>query len=421
MKMVFYLRRSRLKRGKCPVVFYVTANGIKSKERSTGQYIRPQEWDAGEVSRAVRGKLDEIETRLREVFLRLKREGNSRPTGPDVLAAVEDEASPVPALIDVAADYVKAQQATGRKRRRKPNEPTRTGQAKATGKAHSSRLNILTHYVDGVLKGRRSVLITGVNNQFAERYERYLRTQHVLRAGRRKGEVGLISTSVEKHIQFLEQVLDYAVRKDLLKHNPLTVYRVDTSDVARDLTRLDDAELAHLRDFRFVSAYLQRAVDVFLLMCEVGLSHCDQRGAGADNHLTADDLPPYLAERLRGTDLEEWLQGQRQKTGVTFAVPLTPFARKLIDKYGGVEHLPKLENSPLNRALREAFQIAGIPKHATTKLARKTFLHRWRNAPGVAKKTVTKMAGHSTEAMLDWYADTTLEGVAFDLLNARSA
>lgn len=419
----YFPRMSRLnQQGKAPLMFYVkTSTGGKSLPRATGLSVDPDLWRKGKkgqvpVPREERRYLDNLEDRANEISRELQQKGVAQPTGRQIMAALIAEVGEPVRLLEFADEFIEFQAQHGRTRRRIPGEPLRRTQTRSTGRANSTRQSVLRGYVKKY--PHQNVTLAEVNNGWLERYERYLRHEHVITTGGRKGEVGLISTSVAKQIQFVRLVMNHAVRMDHLAHNPTKAYRVNTNDIDRNLDHLTEGELASIRAYQFAAKPLRDAANLFLLYCEWGINFVDFQRLTNANVIATDTLPAAVQDGLLAKNITTWLVGYRQKTGIRFVVPMSPLSQAIVAQYGSIERLPRMENSTLGRFVTEVFALVGINKKGGTLLARKTFAYRWRNAPGVAKKTTSLMMGHVTEHMLDYYADTHLEGVAADLASS---
>ena len=92
---------------------------------------------------------------------------------------------------------------------------------------------------------------------------------------------------------------------------------------------------------------------------------------------------------------------QRQKTGAGFSMPLLPSAARLLAKYGAAG-LPRYENAPLNRSLKEIGSLLGWEMNITHHAARRTFGMFLLNED-VPLATVSAVLGHRNERTTSRY------------------
>ncbi|WP_460995152.1 tyrosine-type recombinase/integrase [Spirosoma harenae] len=97
-------------------------------------------------------------------------------------------------------------------------------------------------------------------------------------------------------------------------------------------------------------------------------------------------------------------------------MPLSPKALAIIEKYGGVEHLPKISNSGFNDWLKQIQHMAGIEVHLSVKVARKTFTDVMLNELGISEESVAAMLGHNTTRHVRYYGKASERRVAKEVI-----
>ncbi len=215
-------------------------------------------------------------------------------------------------------------------------------------------------------------------------------------------------TYIVRHTQVLKNVMKLAIRREWLRYDPLAGFelkkreRVNTDHLTRaQITRIETMDW---------QGNLQRVADLFLFSCYTGLHYEDAQT------LTPDDIKPGLNGRL-------WLYKVRGKyTDSEFfdvnaiqTVPLHQRALALIEKYQGVDKLPKISNSKYNKALKHIAFQADVSVTLTVKIARKTFTDILLNEVGISADAVAVMLGHSSSRHVKHYARADERRVAKEM------
>ena len=164
---------------------------------------------------------------------------------------------------------------------------------------------------------------------------------------------------------------------------------------------------------KLVALQLQRQVlrdvrDVFLLQCYTGLSYSDIKQL-SKTHISA------------GENGALWIRMQRQKTSVSFGVPLLPAALLILDKYlpnadPDKPLMPVISNQKMNDNLKLLQELAGISKNLTTHLARHSFATTITLNNGVPISTVSRMLGHTKLSTTQIYAKVLEKTIGADML-----
>jgi len=178
----------------------------------------------------------------------------------------------------------------------------------------------------------------------------------------------------------------------------MATYTVEYTPVNK--VALNMAEIDRLAGLSLQRDVLKSVRDVFLMQCYTGLAYADIRQL-SKSHISIGD---------NGT---QWIRMKRQKTSVSFAVPLLPAALAILDKYmpnsdPETPLLPVITNQKMNENLKLLQELAGISKNLTTHLARHSFATLTLNY-GVPISSVSRMLGHTKLSTTQIYAKV-LEG-----------
>jgi len=138
------------------------------------------------------------------------------------------------------------------------------------------------------------------------------------------------------------------------------------------------------------SPKVQQAVDSFLFMCYQGLHISDYR------KLKPTDTVVFNSMKS--------IRMPRTKNGQPIFVPIHNETMKIIEKYGGVENLPRISGQKNNDFLALAAISIGYDRPLTNKRARKKFTDRCLNDYGFSLETVAAMLGHKTTKWVRKYA-----------------
>lgn len=121
-------------------------------------------------------------------------------------------------------------------------------------------------------------------------------------------------------------------------------------------------------------------------------------------------------DKNRAEDRALWIKMKRQKTGITFSIPLLQSALSILEKYLQPQQegriFPVLSNQGMNNNLKVIQELAGISKSLSTHLARHTFATTLTLSNGVPIETVSRMLGHTKLSTTQVYAkviDTKIE------------
>lgn len=222
-------------------------------------------------------------------------------------------------------------------------------------------------------------------------------------------EVYLLSTcrcnqnTTAKFIQFLKRMVLVAKNNGWITADPFANYKIRTKKVDRGY--LSQQGIYHIMEKKFSTERLDRVRDIFIFSCFTGLAYIDVKGLSKTNIRT-------------GFDGRLWIMGKREKTGVSYNVPLLDIPKRILEKYEGTlpddKVLPVLSNQKMNGYLKEIGSICGITKDLTFHLARHTFA-TFTLTKGVSIESVSKMLGHTDIKTTQIYARIIDEKVSRDM------
>lgn len=197
---------------------------------------------------------------------------------------------------------------------------------------------------------KKKVKISDIDVKFIENFHIYL-----------SDELQIGKSGVWSRHKNLKSILGYAVKSGIIKSNPYTEFdeRSPADPPKESLTRIELKLIEKISFSRFkFSKGLELSRDKFLFTCYTGLRFGDL------DALTVDKLID-----------SETLSLKMQKTKFPLVVPLSPKAKKLLQKYSKTEgsFFPKRTNVSLNRDLKRIASMCKIKKNLTHHVARHTF------------------------------------------------
>jgi len=398
MDIRFWLRRSKGAGQPGTVYCTLTTGGIEAVPFSTGISAwppvekgakpTPRSWQGGSIQRlagsagdiqADNDTLTTLYQRLRSI--RTELEGKGLPHDANsVSEALKAFGKSAPSLLECAGLFIAARQ----KQVRPVDAPAwdKSGFSAATLKKYHVRLGLLQEYL------KKAQHIHMPLAKFTAKHADGLAEMITNRpstagryAGTARGKGG--PAYAGKVVGWVSQVLDYAINQEWLAVNPLAAWSPPKT-FEKELVYLEVEQVEALHQHRFGSEYLQRVADIFLFCCWTDLAWAD--------------VYSFTTEANTGGG---WLQMLRTKTGTAFHFPLLPEAERMLLKYGPAG-LPRYENAPLNRALKEIGAIMSWPLDITHHAARRTFGMFLLNED-VPIATVSAVLGHKNQRTTEKY------------------
>lgn len=379
MEILFVLRSNKRNKHK-PATIYcrITVNGKRAPAFSTFIKTTTYEWDskAQKIISSRSGTdqdndtLDNIRNSLKDIYNELIR--RQKPITANIIHQLyKKEERPSVTFLEIFEQLIE------RKKERKL--------ADGTIEHNTYKFNNTKYFLQSI--GRTDLLADEWNENLAYEFEDYLF----------KELKQCSNNHAARHIQLIKAVLKLAVRKRYIQINPLLYFELNF-DKPKYPVYLTEYELAKLEYHTFSSSALQKVADIYIFCCYTGFAYSDYINFHPDEHL----------QKEYGLD---FIMKDREKTKETAILPFYEKARKILSKYNG--QLPKIENQPYNRLIKEVVAILDIRKHITTHTARKTAAMMWLNG-GVPEETVARMLGQNSTRQLKIYARVSTKKIAED-------
>ncbi|GGH43004.1 transposase [Dyadobacter endophyticus] len=363
MRTLFVLRKtSTNKAGVCPVNCRITIDGIKATEFSVGVSVDPKKWDS-KVQR-VKGNsttsidtnrhLEIVKSEINEIYLSARARG--------VFLSAHEVKDFYTGKAKISCNYSDLNQ-------RYRAELEGRGRAKST----LNRYRRCFDYLGEFLK----------NDLPVSRIER----RHVAGFWMWLSRKGFHSDYCNKIVQACIGMFRYAIREGLTDFSPFAGTALEWTKEL-DTTCLSAEELEAIKTHKW-NDRLQRVADSFVFMCYTGLHISDYQ-----NVIETDR---YLFQGI------QFMKIKRVKTGVEAIFPLCSEVVELIDKYGGLNKMPKISGQKSNDYLKLIASGVNIEKNLTNKIARKTFTDWCLNDLGIKEEVVASMLGHTTTRQVRYY------------------
>jgi len=232
-----------------------------------------------------------------------------------------------------------------------------------------------------------------INYEFITDFEAYLRG--VCRCG---------ANTTAKFLQRFKSIVLIARNNGWIYHDPFANYKIRFQKADRGY--LTQEELEAILKKEFSVKRLEQVRDIFIFSCFCGLAYVDVKNLKESNIRTSFDG-------------NLWIMGKREKTGVSFNIPLLEVPKMIVEKYKGTlpnSHvLPVLSNQKMNAYLKEIADVCGVDKNLTFHLARHTFATTTTLAKGVPIETVSKMLGHTNIQTTQIYARVINAKISHDM------
>jgi integrase len=231
------------------------------------------------------------------------------------------------------------------------------------------------------------LLLSEVNHKFIKDFEVFLRTKDIGKCN---------NNTTVKYIKNFKKIILYALANGWLTMNPFANIKYHIQDV--DIAYLEEEELKIICEKAFGNERLERIRDVFVFCCYTGMAFGDVKRL-QDKHI------------VKKAENDHWLIKNREKTNITFRVPLLPAAIKILDKYKNdpaclekQQLLPVPTNQKMNAYLKEISEVCGLNKVLHSHCARHTFATTVTLANDIPMEVVSKMLGHTSINMTKKYA-----------------
>ena len=237
----------------------------------------------------------------------------------------------------------------------------------------------------------KDVPFEDIDNQFVYSFDDYLRYEKPNGA-----KFGIGNNTTVKYISNIKSMLNYSVKRSVIKYNPFNVYDAKLDDV--ETVFLSQLELEKIEALKFESYRLDTVRDIFLFSCYTSYAPVDSM------NLTVDNID-------KEADGISWIRTTRQKSGVKSDIVVLPPVLSIIEKYkddprciNDKRLLPNYSNQKMNEYLKEIAELAGIKKRLTWYVSRHTFATTVCLSNKIPLEVVSKMMGHKKITQTQHYA-----------------
>jgi site-specific recombinase XerD len=388
----FLLKKDKLnKEGFAPIFAKVTLNGSKM-ELSTSRMIEPSNWLPDkrrakvqtEKQKQLNEHLESFKTKLYATYSKLLHQEDELTTSAfrDALKGKKVEKVIEQTLVATATEHnIQFEKQVGEK------------YSYGSFKNYKTTLKYLIEFVP-LFSGKKDIPLKEVGYKFCEAYFNWLTT-----------EKDCHTNGANKQIQRLKKILNYAILSGYIQVNPAARYSLEFKPHQK--IALTQTELEILGSLSLQRKTLEEVRDIFLFQCYTGLSYGDIYSLTSENLQKAEDG-------------STWIKMQRQKTGISFSVPLLRKAESILGKYvplqgKGDRIFPVLSNQKMNQNLKVVQELAGIAKSLTTHLGRHTFATCITLSNGVPIETVSRMLGHTKLSTTQVYAKVIDTKIGLDM------
>lgn len=259
-------------------------------------------------------------------------------------------------------------------------------------KNYKSTLKYLKEFIPEHYK-KADVPLPQVNYQFLQAYYHFLMTKKECK-----------TNGANKQVQRVKKVMNYAMKHEYISTNPTATFSIKNTPVSKVILTLE--EVGRIAALSLQRPTLKMVRDVFLFQCYTGLAYCDVKEL-KQSHIVAGD------------DGQQWIKKEREKSHITFSVPLLSPAKVLLEEYvsqrEGVAIFPVLTNQKMNLNLKLIQELAGVAKTLTTHIARHTFATTITLKHKVPIETVSKMMGHTKLSTTQIYAKVLDDKIREDM------
>ena len=204
----------------------------------------------------------------------------------------------------------------------------------------------------------------------------------------------------------LRTMVFIAINNEWLTRDPFREYEIKKEETTR--TFLTKEEIRLLMEGKLKNAKQELYRDLYLFCAFTGLSFSDMR------NLREENIRTYF-------DNHEWININRQKTGVESNIRLLDIAKRIIDKYRGLcedgRIFPVPHYMTCLYGIRSVAKRCGITKHITWHQSRHTAATTVFLSNGVPIETVSSMLGHKSIKTTQIYAKITKEKLNQDMEN----
>jgi len=363
MRIRFIIRKARMNQiNMCPINCRITINGIKANEFATGIFVDPAKWESKQ--QRIKGNiqkvqdqnklLDLIRSEIDEIYLAARSRGVtlSAYEVKDIYTGKRELECRLSKLSDL---YLKELFAKER--------------AKATIDRYTRCYKYLADYL------KKDLPAYQIERRHVSGFWLWLKGKKYH------------ADYCNKIVQACIGLFRFGIREGYVDNNPFAGSLLEWKKEL-DITYLTNEEIEAIKCEKW-SEKLQKVADSFLFMSYTGLHISDYQSVEQES--------VYLVDK------QEWMKVRRVKTNVVAIFPLHKYAKYLIEKYGGINNLPKISGQKSNDYLKLIAEKVKITKNLTNKIARKTFTNMALNEYNMSLESVAAMLGHTTTRQVKHY------------------
>ena len=385
--ILYYVKRNALKaNGRMPIMGRITVNG-QAIQFGAKVDVDPNTWDSKAGKAVGRTKdvsetnyvLDSIKATMTKIYRELQ----------------EKETTVTPERIKNIFFGVENNQHMFLELFQRHNEDVKKlvgiNKSKATYQKYEITRKHLTNFIEEKYN-RSDIGIKEINYSFISDFEVYLLTS-----------CSCNPNTTAKFIQFLKRIILIAKNNGWIKADPFANYKIRIKKVDRGYLNQEEVESIMAKDFS--TKRLEQVRDIFIFSCFSGLAYIDVKKLRIENI-------------RKSFDGNLWIMGKREKTDVSFSIPLLEIPQRILAKYEGKlpnnQILPVPSNQKMNAYLKEIGDLCGIEKDLTFHVARHTFA-TLTLSKGVSIESVSKMLGHTNIRTTQIYARITDTKIGNDM------
>jgi site-specific recombinase XerD len=385
--ILFYVKRNAVKtNGKMPIMGRITVNG-EAVQFGAKTEVNPKIWDTksgkavGKTQEVIElnGILESIKATMTKIYRELQ----------------ERETTVTPERIKNIFFGVEIRQQMLLEHFQRHNDDVERLIGISKSKATYQKYEVTRKHLADFIKEKYNlsdISFKEINHLFITDFEVYLLTS-----------CGCNPNTTAKFMQFFKRIVIIAKNNGWIKTDPFANYKIRLKKVDRGYLTQEEVEAIMAKQFS--TKRLEQVRDIFVFSCFCGLAYIDVKKLRKENIRTSFDG-------------NLWIMGKREKTDVTFSIPLLDIPKKILEKYEGTlpdnRILPVPSNQKMNAYLKEIGDLCEINKEISFHLARHTFA-TLTLSKGVSIESVSKMLGHTNIRTTQIYARITDAKISHDM------
>ncbi|MCL2651573.1 MAG: site-specific integrase, partial [Candidatus Azobacteroides sp.] len=289
--ILYYLKRNGQKaNGNMPIMGRITVNG-QAAQFGTKVEIKPDLWNVkagkaiGKINEVqqVNATLESIKATMTKIYRDFQdREKNVTPEKiKNTFFGIETNHQ---MLLDLFVRH---------------NDDVKKLVGMSKSKATYQKYEVTRKHLANFIRSRYNlsdISLKEINNLFIMDFEVFLKTT-----------AGCNSNTTAKFMQFFKRIIIIARNNGWIHTDPFSNYKIRIKKVDRGY--LTENEIECIMDKKFPCKRLEQVRDIFVFSCFCGLAYIDVKNLRENNIRTSFDG-------------NLWIMGKREKTGVSFNIPL---------------------------------------------------------------------------------------------------